>query len=53
MIKNNLIAITMLLGFALMSGNRAVAQTSQLESDEDIKLLRRGCQIPQEADYRC
>lgn len=41
MIKNNLIAITMLLGFALMSGNRAVAQTSQLESDEDIKLFRK------------
>jgi hypothetical protein len=41
MIKNSLIATTMLIGFALMSGNRALAQTSQLESDEDIKLFRK------------
>ena len=41
MIKKNLIATTILVGFALMSGNRAVAQTSQVESDEDIKLFRK------------
>ena len=41
MIKKNLIATTLLVGFALMSGNRAVAQTSQVESDEDIKLFRK------------
>jgi Spy/CpxP family protein refolding chaperone len=41
MIKKSLIAITMFMGFAMMSGNRAVAQTSQVESDEDIKLFRK------------
>jgi Spy/CpxP family protein refolding chaperone len=41
MIKKSLIATTMLMGFALMSGNWAVAQTSQVESDEDIQLFRK------------
>jgi len=40
MIKKSVIAMTMSIGFALMTGNRAVAQTSQVESDEDIKLFR-------------
>ena len=41
MIKKSVIATTMLIGFALMNVNRAVAQTSQVESDEDIKLFRK------------
>jgi Spy/CpxP family protein refolding chaperone len=41
MIKKSVIATTMLMGLALMSGSRAVAQTSQVESDEDIKLFRK------------
>jgi hypothetical protein len=41
MIKKSVIAMTMSIGFALMTGNRAVAQTSQVESDEDIKLFRK------------
>jgi Spy/CpxP family protein refolding chaperone len=41
MIKKSVIATTMLMGFALLSGSRAVAQTSQVESDDDIKLFRK------------
>ena len=41
MINNGVIATTMLIGLALMNGNPAVAQTSQVESDADIKLFRK------------
>ncbi len=56
---NNFLATTVLLGVALMSGNRALAQDSAPQaalsnaaSDEDTNLFRKDVRSLAEADYR-